>query len=211
MPPKLPPLANEVIEAVHRDLLIRTELKPADLLFVFGTRHGVPEFLSVIEDLWRRGMFSTVLVTGGATPGGPRTEAAVLADGMSAFGLPADRVILEEQATNTGENVVFSLPLLERRLGLRNVRTLIAVGKYYTSARYLMTLQRHWPAVEKMLAPVHYHAHPRRTGTAWTKAAPRSSANGATWIPTSRPGSSRLGPHGRGDETALRQEPTSAP
>jgi uncharacterized SAM-binding protein YcdF (DUF218 family) len=160
MPHDLPPLDRHIIDAVHRDLLVRTELKPADLLFVFGTRHGVGPFLAVIEDLWRKGLFARALVTEGATAGEARTEAKVLADGMMAFGVPEAQIILEERATNTGENVVYSLPLIESRIGLANVRSLIAVGKYFTSARYLMTLQRHWPSVEKMLAPVHYHSHP---------------------------------------------------
>jgi uncharacterized SAM-binding protein YcdF (DUF218 family) len=74
--------------------------------------------------------------------------------------MPEDRIILEQRATNTGENVIFSLPMIEDRIGLANVRSLIAVGKYFTSARYLMTLQRHWPSVEKMLVGVNYHPHP---------------------------------------------------
>jgi uncharacterized SAM-binding protein YcdF (DUF218 family) len=153
------PLESHVIAAVQGELLIGTDLKPADLLFVFGTRHGVPQFLTVIEDLWRNGLFKYVLVTGGPTLGEQRTEAAVLADGMIAMGIPLNSILMEERAINTGENVTFSLPIIDARLGLDNVRSLIAVGKYYTSARYLMTLQRHWPSVEKMLAPVHYHDH----------------------------------------------------
>jgi uncharacterized SAM-binding protein YcdF (DUF218 family) len=156
----LEPLDPSVIAAVHWDLLITTELRPANLLFVFGTRHGVPEFLAAIEDLWRRDMFSYALVTGGPTLDDPRSEAKVLRDGMVAFGVPRDRILLEDRATNTGENVSLSLPIIDARLGLENVRSLIAVGKYFTSARYLMTLQRHWPGVDKMLMPVHFHPHP---------------------------------------------------
>lgn len=153
-------LDPSVIEHVQRELLVTTELKPADLLFVFGTRHGLPEFLAVIEDLWRRDMFSYALVTGGATLGDPATEAKVLRDGMVAFGVDPDRIMLEERATNTGENVTLSLPIIDMTLGLENVRSLIAVGKLFTSARYLMTLERYWPDVEKMLAPVHVDRHP---------------------------------------------------
>jgi uncharacterized SAM-binding protein YcdF (DUF218 family) len=159
MDDRLEPLDPRVIEAVHRELLVSTDLRPADLLFVFGTRHGLPQFFAVIEDLLRKRMFTWALVTGGPMSGEPKTEAAILAEGMVAMGVPQYRILLEERATNTGENVTFSLPIIERRLGLDNVRSLIAVGKYFSSARYLMTLQRHWPAVEKMLAPVHYHEH----------------------------------------------------
>lgn len=156
------PLPLDVIAAVERELLVETPLKRADLLFVFGTRHSVPEFLRVIEELWERELFRFALITGGPTRGERATEARVLADGMVAFGFPPERLLLEERASNTGENVIFSLPLIEERLGLTNVKSLIAVGKYYTSGRYLMTLERHWPNVEKMLATVHYNRHPRR-------------------------------------------------
>lgn len=154
-------LSPETIAAIERDLLIETPLAPADLLFVFGTHIGVPEFLEVIEGLWQRRLFNWVLVSGGVTGNESRTEAEILAEGMIALGVPPERIILEEAATNTGENVIYSLPIIDRHLGLSNVSSLIAVGKYYSSARYLMTLERHWPTVTKMLAPVHFHPHPR--------------------------------------------------
>lgn len=153
---RLEALTPELIARVERELLIQTPLRKADLLFVFGTRHGIPQFLWVIEGLWRRDLFSFAIISGGPTLEDPRTEAEVLADGMVDFGFPAERLILEQRATNTGENVILSLPLIEERLGLANVKSLIAVGKFYTAARYLMTLERHWPAVEKMIAPVHF-------------------------------------------------------
>ncbi|MDB5425353.1 MAG: YdcF family protein [Phenylobacterium sp.] len=153
-------LSAELVARIERELFVRTPLRPADLLFVFGTRHGVAEFLRVIEELWRAGLFTWALVTGGETAGDPSTEADILAEGMREMGIPDERIIKEQRAANTGENVTFSLPLIEARIGLSQVRSLIAVGKYYTSARYLMTLQRHWPAVEKMMVPVHYHPHP---------------------------------------------------
>jgi hypothetical protein len=40
------------------------------------------------------------------------------------------------------------------------IGSLIAVGKHCTSVRYLMTLQRHWPEVRKVLVPVSRYGHP---------------------------------------------------
>ena len=37
---------------------------------------------------------------------------------MVAGGIPAERILEEHRATNTGENVIFSLPVLEAALGL---------------------------------------------------------------------------------------------
>ncbi|MDQ0463971.1 uncharacterized SAM-binding protein YcdF (DUF218 family) [Caulobacter ginsengisoli] len=153
------PLPQALIDTIERELLVRTRLAPADLLFVFGTRHGVAEFIEAIADLWRRGYFKAAIVTGGPTLGEARTEAEVISAGMAAAGVPAEVILTEHRATNTGENVIFSLPIIDAELGLRNVRSLIAVGKHCTSVRYLMTLERHWPEVDKMLAPVSHYGH----------------------------------------------------
>ena len=80
---------------------------------------------------------------------------------MIEAGIPSDMILEEHRATNTGENVIFSLPIIEEHLGLANIRTVIALGKICTSRRYLMTLQRHWPDVHKMLVAVNYFKTPR--------------------------------------------------
>jgi uncharacterized SAM-binding protein YcdF (DUF218 family) len=150
----------DIIARVNRDLLVTTPLAPADLLFVFGSRHAVPAFVEHAAALWREGFCRWVLVTGGMTPDGDLDEATDMSRRMIAAGVPAEAVLIERRATNTGENVIFSLPIIEARLGLENVRSLIALGKATTSARYLMTLQRHWPQVRKMLATVNHLPHP---------------------------------------------------
>jgi hypothetical protein len=62
---------------------------------------------------------------------------------------------------NTGENVVFSLPVIDAALGLKNIRSVICLGNTWTGRRYPMTLHRHWPEVEKMLVTVDSFATPR--------------------------------------------------
>ena len=73
---------------------------------------------------------------------------------MVAHGIPPERSCEEHRSTNTGENVIFSLPILEKALGLKNIRSLICLGNSWTARRYAMTLHRHWPEVEKMLCNV---------------------------------------------------------
>jgi hypothetical protein len=62
---------------------------------------------------------------------------------------------------NTGENVIFSLPVIDQALGLANIRSVICLGNSWTARRYPMTLQRHWPEVEKMLVMVDSFRTPR--------------------------------------------------
>ena len=153
-------LTEALIAQINRRHLVRTPLEPADLLFVFGTRHGVDAFVDRAAELWRQGFYRWALVSGGLTPGDVEDEATVLSRLMIEAGVPGEVILSEHAATNTGENVAFSLPILESRIGLGNIGSVIALGKVCTSARYLMTLERHWPQVRKMLAPVNYFDHP---------------------------------------------------
>lgn len=154
------PLDADLIAAINRYLLIRTPLEPANLCFVFGTRPGAEAFAEETARLWLGGHFEYCLISGGITPGGAEPEALMLRRMIIRQGVPGSVIMIEDRATNTGENVAFSLPILDREIGLHRIEKLIAVGKLCTSRRYLMTLQQHWPEVGKMLAPVNFHPVP---------------------------------------------------
>ncbi|WP_159008663.1 YdcF family protein [Bradyrhizobium sp. S69] len=158
-PTRLPSEAE--IAEINARHLIRTPIKPADLLFVFGTREDVARRVDEAFRLWREGLFRWSIVSGGVTPGSSLSECAILRDAMIARGIPAERILSEDRAMNTGENVIFSLPVIDVALGLRNVRSVICLGNTWTARRYAMTLQRHWPEVEKMLVTVDSFAAPR--------------------------------------------------
>jgi uncharacterized SAM-binding protein YcdF (DUF218 family) len=149
------------IAAINMQHLIKTPLKPADLLFVFGTREDVEERVDEAFRLWREGYFRWSIVSGGITPGSERSECAIIADAMIARGIPRELILREDRAMNTGENVIFSLPVIDAALGLVNIRSVICLGNSWTARRYPMTLHRHWPEVEKMLVTVDSFATPR--------------------------------------------------
>ena len=149
------------IAAINAQHLINTPLKPADLLFVFGTRVDVEERVDEACRLWREGYFRWSIVSGGITPGSERSECAIIADAMIARGIPRELILREDRAMNTGENVIFSLPVIDAALGLANIRSVICLGNSWTARRYPMTLHRHWPEVEKMLVTVDSFATPR--------------------------------------------------
>jgi uncharacterized SAM-binding protein YcdF (DUF218 family) len=58
-------------------------------------------------------------------------------------GVPADRIIVENQSTNTGENVQFTRELLAARL--IDARSFILVQKPYMERRTFATFRRVWP------------------------------------------------------------------
>ena len=140
--------------------LIRTPLKPADLLFLFGTREGVAERVEEACRLWRGRFFRWAIVSGGVTPGSHLSECEIIKAAMVERGIPAEIILEEHCATNTGENVISSLPILDAALGLKNIRSVICLGNRWTARRYPMTLHRHWPDVEKMLVTVDSFATP---------------------------------------------------
>jgi uncharacterized SAM-binding protein YcdF (DUF218 family) len=154
------PTEAEITEINARHL-IATPIEPADLLFVFGTREDVARRVDEAIRLWREGLFRWSIVSGGVMPGSPLSECEVIKSAMVARGIPAERILEEHRSTNTGENVIFSLPVIEAALGLKNIRSVICLGNTWTARRYPMTLHRHWPEVEKMLVTVDTFDTPR--------------------------------------------------
>jgi uncharacterized SAM-binding protein YcdF (DUF218 family) len=178
---RLPDAAE--IAAINARHLIRTPLKPADLLFVFGTREGVERRVDEACRLWRDGFFQWSVVSGGVTPGAALSECEIIKAAMVARGIPPQRILEEHRAMNTGENVIFSLPVLDEALGLKSIHSVICLGNTWTARRYPMTLHRHWPEVEKMLVTVDsfetplalWHTHPvlrKRILHEWDKIEP---------------------------------------
>jgi uncharacterized SAM-binding protein YcdF (DUF218 family) len=158
-PTRLPSEAE--IADINAKHLIRTPIISADLLFVFGTREDVAPRVDEAFRLWREGLFRWAIVSGGVTPGSDVSECEIIRDAMIARGIPAEKILREDRAMNTGENVIFSLPVIDAALGLKNIRSVICLGNSWTARRYPMTLHRHWPEVEKMLITVDSFKTPR--------------------------------------------------
>ena len=154
------PSAAEIAE-INRRHLVDPPLQPADLLFVFGSRKDAARRVDEACRLWREGFFRWAIVSGGMTPGSHLSECAIIKAEMVARGIPADFILEEHRAMNTGENVIFSLPVIDAALGLKNIRSVICLGNTWTARRYPMTLHRHWPEVTKMLVTVDSFATPR--------------------------------------------------
>jgi len=181
------------IAAINARHLIETPLRPADLLFVFGTREDVDERVDEACRLWREGFFRWAIVSGGVTPGSDLSECEIIAGAMVARGVPADLILREDCAMNTGENVIFSLPVIDRALGLANIRSVICLGNSWTARRYPMTLHRHWPEVEKMLVMVDSFRTRARFGTPTLNSRAACSVNGTRSSRTRRGALSRSG------------------
>ena len=149
------------IAAINATHFADTGLAPADLLFVFGTREDAEQRAEKACALWREGLCRWAIVSGGVTPGADASECEIIKKAMVARGMPAEKILEEHRAMNTGENVILSLPVIDAALGLSNIRSVICLGNTWTARRYAMTLHRHWPDVTKMLVTIDSFATPR--------------------------------------------------
>lgn len=75
-----------------------------------------------------------IVVTGGQGNGEEITEARCMADWLLSHGISEERIVLEEQATNTRENIDYSLTLLHA-MGIDTTSNIAVVSNDYHLAR----------------------------------------------------------------------------
>ncbi|MGN6104959.1 MAG: YdcF family protein [Kofleriaceae bacterium] len=110
---------------LERPLVLDAPLQPLDAIVVLGAPLDPRGKLTAVLDervaaavaLWRAGGAPLVVATGGAT-GGPRAEAAAIAEALEARGVPG--VLIEDRSRSTAENARHTAALLAER-GARRV------------------------------------------------------------------------------------------
>ena len=139
---------------IQAEMLPKTVLKPADLLIVFGTTYGIDLFVENIVSLYQKGFCKYILCTGGNVARyGTKTaaESVIIMDLLVENGVPADKILVETTSKNTGENLQFSLPILEEKFGrIDGIKSIMGLGKIHATLRFLMTMCKYFPNAEKM-------------------------------------------------------------
>ncbi|WP_210573764.1 YdcF family protein [Streptomyces sp. GESEQ-4] len=101
-------------------------------------------------DLYRRGMMPLIVFTGATSRTTqdrmPRGEAEHYRDRAVELGVPADAIVVEPRARNTGQNITLSRGFLEER-GI-SVSSVLLVSKPYEERRAYATARKMWPEVE---------------------------------------------------------------
>lgn len=100
-------MSHKDLQGIADHVMPSFAARSSDLGFLFGTRHGVEAFCEASYSLWRDGMFSRLLISGGRTGSSTVFEADVIAERLVSMGIPENILIVESAATNTGENVRF--------------------------------------------------------------------------------------------------------
>lgn len=101
-------------------------------------------------DLYQRGMFPLIVFTGANAPTTverfPRGEAVHYAEHAEELGVPAEAIVVEPEATNTGENIALTKAVLAKRH--ITPRSVTLISRPYQQRRAYATCRKIWPEVD---------------------------------------------------------------
>lgn len=128
------------------------EVRPADVAIGLGSHDlGVA---AVSAELYRAGLFPTLVFTGGNSPTTaarfPRGEAVHYREYALELGVPDSAILLETHAGNTGQNITFSREILASA-GIAP-KSVLLVSKPYMERRSFATARKMWPEVDVICA-----------------------------------------------------------
>lgn len=127
-------------------------VRPVDVAIGLGSHDlGVA---ATAADLYHRGLFPTLVFTGGNSPTTkarfPRGEAVHFREHALELGVPDEAILVEPNAANTGQNITLTRDLLASA-GIVPT-TLMLVSKPYMERRSFATARKLWPDVEIVCA-----------------------------------------------------------
>jgi hypothetical protein len=96
--------------------------------------------------LYRNGLTERIVITGRGPEGSAEPEWQIYKNYALAQDVPESVILIEPNATNTRENLLFSAALIDREIGLSRLSTVAVIAKPVHSRRALMTARRVFPA-----------------------------------------------------------------
>ncbi|MFF4579958.1 YdcF family protein [Streptomyces sp. NPDC001373] len=128
------------------------QVRPVDVAIGLGSHDlGVA---AAAADLYHRGLFPTLVFTGGNSPTTkarfPRGEAVHFREHALELGVPDSAILVEPNAANTGQNITLTRDLLAAA-GIAP-ETVMLVSKPYMERRSFTTARKLWPDVEIVCA-----------------------------------------------------------
>lgn len=127
-------------------MLMHQKPELADIIFVLGSND-----LRVADraaELFKEKIAPIVVCSGanGKMSDFTEPEAKVFSERIISLDVPQEKIILEPNSTNTGENVLFTKKLLEEKN--ITVEKIIAIQTPYMERRTFSAIRKQWPEVE---------------------------------------------------------------
>ncbi|MCP4426220.1 MAG: YdcF family protein [Chloroflexi bacterium] len=144
----VPPLSPSEIATITQTVFIPNNIQPADLLFIFGASTIAENLWEIVAAYFRQNYFRQIIVTGltgRAYYETGRPLAHLLCDQLLAHGIPDNAILMQDQSTNTYEDVRFSLDKWPELSSLTNIAFL---AKSHHSGRCLRTLRKFVPRAQ---------------------------------------------------------------
>lgn len=130
---------------ITKYIFLHHEDAKGDVAVVFGTGHSVEHSTKIAVNLYKEGRVKKLLLTGGRNKILGFVEADEAAKIALAAGVPSEDILIENQSTNTLENVLFAKKVLEEQNLLSSISKVLAISKNYHMRRSLMTCAKHFP------------------------------------------------------------------
>lgn len=129
---------------------VAQEIHPVDVGIGLGSHDlGVATHTA---DLYNQGMFPLIVFTGANAPTTvdrfPRGEAVHYREHAVDRGVPDSAILVEPNATNTGENIDFTRAALGQRGDLSRIRSVMLISRPYQQRRSFAICRKRWPEVE---------------------------------------------------------------
>lgn len=115
----------------------------ADAIIVGGSKTRDDMAIHAAE-LFHQGLAPNIVVSGYTHPTTGINEAATLRDALLSRGVPDNVILVEPNASNTGENILFSAKLLLDQGIVPKI--IILSHKPYMTRRFSATAEAQWPA-----------------------------------------------------------------
>ncbi|GAB3155843.1 YdcF family protein [Micromonospora sonneratiae] len=151
-PPHVPPALRADVECLWDYHDMHHHARPYDVGIGLGSHDlGVAK---IAVDLFHRKMYPRLVFTGANAPTTietfPRGEAVHYREYAIEHGVPADAILIETQAKNTGQNIEFTGALLAKHQV--EAQSVILMSRPYQQRRAYATCKKLWPEVDVICA-----------------------------------------------------------
>ena len=141
---------NDILEqakSIFNYLYLQDEISASDAVMGFG--HFDLKIPACCGNLFSEGFAPLIIFSGGVGAGSTglkRPEAMEFLDSLTHHfpSIPREKIIIEDKSTNTGENILFSMALLQNKIsGFAGFEKLIIIANAYRQRRVWLTCKKY--------------------------------------------------------------------